>query len=328
MSSTLPQQPLQEKKDTEKKLAELQDSFGKQYSQPQQTQQQTPQQILEQQKLQRLLGQPINIKHPQYDIGHDVTCLVNFSGPNIYKNCARQIEEYLQNHFPGMQVLTSRLPEKENMIDIRLRKGWAGDDFIHYVENIEEHELEKRMDQEQSQIALKLIQELINAGFEFHFEQAQPSQQQQQPKAPKQLHVQLGRPINITHPKLDIGLDINVFVNYSGPNVYKYSANQIADHLKLHFPGMQVIASRLPEAENMIDVRLRKGVSGGDEFIHYIENIQEKDIESRLEEEIPKIVHKINAELVNIGFQLNFNLGQEKDIGQQGAPAEKIKLQE
>jgi len=325
MSSTLPQQPLQEKKADEKKLAQLQESFGKQYSQPQQ--QKTPEQILEQQKLQKLLGQPINIKHSQYDIGHDVTCLVNFSGPNIYKNCAKQIEEYLLNHFPGMQVLTSRLPEKENMIDIRLRKGWAGDDFLHYVENIEEHELEKRMDQELTQVALKLIQELINAGFEFHFEQTQ-SQQQQQPKVPKQLHVQLGKPINITHPKLDIGLDINCFVNYSGPMIYKYSANQIADHLKLHFPGMQVIASRLQEAENMIDVRLRKGVSGGDEFIHYIENIQEKDIESRLEEEIPKIVHKINAELVNIGFQLNFNLGQEKDIGQQGVTEEKIKIKE
>jgi len=324
MSSTLPQQPLQEKTKDEKKLAELQESFGKQYAQPQ-AQQQAPQQILEQQKLQKLLGQQINIKHPQYDFGHDVTCLVNFSGPSIYKNCARHIEEHLQTHFPGIQVLTSRLPEKENMIDIRLRKGWAGDDFLHYVENIEEHELEKRMEQEISQIELKLVQELINAGFEFHFEQAP---QAQQPKAQKQFHVPLGRPMNITHPKLDIGLDINCFVNYSGPMVYKYSANQIADHLKLHFPGMQVIASRLPEAENMIDVRLRKGVSGGDEFIHYIENIQEKDLESRLEEEIPKIVHKINAELVNLGFQLNFNLGQEKDLGQQPVTEEKIKIQE
>jgi len=137
----------------------------------------------------------------------------------------------------------------------------------------------------------------------------------------------LGHPVNITHPKLDIGQDVTCFVNYSGPQIYRYCAHQIEEHLKLHFPGMQVIASRLPEVENMIDVRLRKGVTGGDEFIHYIENIQEHELENRLEHEVPQIVNKINLELINLGFQLNFSFGQEEGEQQQ-QPQEKIKIQE
>jgi len=54
----------------------------------------------------------------------------------------------------------------------------------------------------------------------------------------------------------------------------------------------------------MIDIRLRKGVSGGDEFVHYIENVKEDQLENLLEKEFPIIVNKLNVELRKMGFEV------------------------
>jgi len=68
---------------------------------------------------------------------------------------------------------------------------------------------------------------------------------------------------------------------------------------------MKVEENRQTDKENMIDIRLRKGVSGGDEFIHYIENVKEEQLENTLEKEFPVICNKINAELRKMGFDVS-----------------------
>jgi len=242
------------------------------------------------------------------------------------------------------------------MIDIRLRKGvTGGDEFIHYIQDVDSANLENVLANALPQIVDKMNLELINMGFRFDFKLAKnqelieepfhilkketPPQQLegfiskfgntlanfmkqyvpgvweffQEVQAEQRLKIMEGYPFSIEHPKLDITQDVTCLVNYSGQNFYQFAAIKIEEYLRKHFPGMKVVRSKLPEKENMIDIRLRKGVSGGDEFIHYIEDVENNELEQVLVKDLPKMVDKINLELINMGFRFNFDVAKHQE---------------
>jgi hypothetical protein len=261
------------------------------------------QEIQDQQSFKRMLGRTFNIIHSELDITQDITCSINYSGSAAYKAAALQIQEYLKGHFPGMQVEVNKLSDNTHIVDIRLRKGvGTGDDFIHYIENLSDKELESSIQAEIQNIIGKLNLELINMGFDFDFKSSEEDALQH-----SDLKKLMSQKFNIKHPKLDIGQDVTCSILFSEPMVYKYCAYKIEEYLKHHFPGMKIVAEKLGGSKNSIDIRMRKGVTGGDEFIYYLENISETEVETTLKKAIPQIMKSITIQLAGMGFEFHYN---------------------
>jgi hypothetical protein len=314
--------------------------------------------------LKTLESRVFNITHEKLSIDKDVTCIINFSGGNHYGKAVEKINCYLKQHFPGMIMEINKLPGEEKMIDVRLRKGvTGGDEFIHYIEGIKTEALEDELASDLPQIVNKLNLELINMGFRFEFKDDKEQTLEQPFKHTKEqlqkslaektvnkieaflqrftpgilnyleevqgwqkLRIMQNRPFNIKHTKLDISQDVTCLINYSGPDVYKVASYRIDEWLHKHYPGMRVETMRVPEKENYIDIRLRKGVTGGDEFLHYVENIDQNSLETVLATELPSIVNKLNLELINMGFRFNFDTAKEKK--EIGIPFHETKMSE
>jgi len=76
-------------------------------------------------------------------------------------------------------------------------------------------------------------------------------------------------------------MEVDVSVNYSGADLYKNVATRLVELLKKKYPGMKVDENRESGKSNL-DIRMRKGVSGGDEFLHYFEKMPESELETRV----------------------------------------------
>jgi len=129
-------------------------------------------------------------QHQCEDITNEVCCFINYSGPKHYKACAQQIEEFLKQKFPGLCCSCVRLPEKENMVDIRIRKGTGGDEFLHYIENIPDDQLDQVLLQELPLIQNKIYQQLLELGWNLNYKAEEVQKMQQQNLQPQSIGAQ------------------------------------------------------------------------------------------------------------------------------------------
>jgi len=236
------------------------------------------------------------------------------------------------------------------MIDIRIRKGvTGGDEFLYYIEDVKCNHLESILAKELPQIVDKINKELVNLGFAFDatcieevieipftFHAVQIIREMIYQKASikieeffqkyfpdllndfekikemKKLAIMQQHAVSIRHIKCDTAQDVTCIINYFGPNSYYECALKIEKYMKKHFHGMIINCCRLPQEVKMIDIRLRKGAAGGDEFLHYIEDVEITDLEGVLAKELPVIVDKIDLALLKMGFKFDFDVVQEQ----------------
>jgi len=114
--------------------------------------------------------------------------------------------------------------------------------------------------------------------------------------------------VSLKHTPQDHVLDVTLTVIYHADNcpVYKSVANKLEEWLKIQYPGANVeIINDRSKCENKIEVRLRKGLSGAEEFIAYVEAVPADILEKVTDEKLPKIVATINEQLANLGYKID-----------------------